>query len=98
MFKLRSILFYWLPVAIWMWVIFTASGDSASVQHSSRIIEPILHWFFPHLSQHATDTIVYGVRKCAHLTEYAVLSLLVWRALRNAENSRMRLVAAPEDN
>lgn len=81
-----------------MWIIFTASGDSASVQHSSRIIEPILHWFFPHLSQHATDVIVYDVRKCAHLTEYALLALLVWRALREAENTRGRPLAASEQN
>jgi len=34
------------------------------------------------MSQHALDAIVTAVRKCAHLTEYAVLALLFWRALR----------------
>ena len=67
-----------------MWLIFTASGDSASVQHSSRLIGPILHWLFPNISTEASDFIILCVRKCAHLTEYAVLSLLVWRALHNA--------------
>jgi len=79
----RAILFFWLPVAFWMCVIFTASGDSQSYQHSSRLIGPFLHWLLPNLSERATDVIILCARKCAHLTEYSVLSLLLWRALRN---------------
>ena len=82
MLRTRSFLLYWLPVVIWMCLIFTASSDKASYQHSSRIIGPILHWLFPHLSDAATNTIILLVRKCAHLTEYAVLALLLWRAMR----------------
>jgi VanZ family protein len=63
-------------------VIFSASGDKKSFQHSSRIIGPLLHWLFPHISDHATDTIVFFARKCAHLTEYAILALFFWRGLR----------------
>ena len=65
-----------------MCVIFTASGDSQSAHHSSRIIEPILRWLFPQLSTPTVNEIVFLVRKCAHLTEFAVLALLFWRALR----------------
>jgi VanZ family protein len=65
-----------------MSLIFTASGDTQSAQHSSRIIEPVLRWLFPHLAGDAIERIVFLVRKCAHVTEYAVLALLVWRALR----------------
>jgi VanZ family protein len=72
---------YWLLPLIWMVVIFSASGDSHSFQHSSRIIGPLLHWLFPHLSHEKVDVIVTAVRKCAHLTEYAVLAFLFWRAL-----------------
>ncbi len=36
----------------------------------------------PNLSAEAFRTIVLVIRKCAHLTEYAVLALLVWRAWR----------------
>jgi VanZ family protein len=64
-----------------MWVIFSASGDRLSFQHSSRIIGPFVHWLFPHLSDEGVHAIVVFVRKCAHLTEYAVLALLLWRAL-----------------
>jgi VanZ family protein len=64
-----------------MWVVFSASSDQMSFQHSSRVIGPFVHWLFPHLSDEAIHAIVVTVRKCAHLAEYAVLALLLWRAL-----------------
>jgi VanZ family protein len=79
--KLRSFLIYWLPVLIWMAIIFTASSDRMSFQHSSRIIGPLIHWVLPNLSEANLHRIVLFVRKCAHLTEYAILALLIWRAL-----------------
>src|SRR5436190_10836111 len=78
----RLLLKYWLPVLIWMILIFSASGDTKSFQHSSRFLGPLLHWLFPHASEHAINVGVVIGRKCAHLTEYAVLGLLLWRALR----------------
>ncbi|MGN6552451.1 MAG: VanZ family protein [Verrucomicrobiota bacterium] len=78
----RLLFKYWLPVAIWMMVIFSASGDTQSYQHSSRIVGPILHWLLPNLAQANVDRVVLFARKCAHLTEYAVLAILFWRAVR----------------
>lgn len=83
--KLRSLIRYWLPVLVWMWLIFSASGDRMSFQHSSRIIGPFVHWLLPHLSDEAIHDLVVIVRKCAHLAEYAVLALLFWRALRKTK-------------
>ena len=82
MLKLRPFLGSWLPVFAWMALIFTASGDSHSYQHSSRFVEPFLRWLFPHMSESYIHNIHEVIRKCAHLTEYAVLALLLWRALR----------------
>jgi VanZ family protein len=95
MSKTRALLIYWLPVGLWMWLIFTASGDSASFVHSSRIIGPILYWLFPQISPEATGIIILCVRKGAHLTEYAVLALLLWRALRNSAARLTRPLVAP---
>src|SRR6185437_5382787 len=81
--RARFFVQFWLPVLVWMAVIFSASGDRASFEHSSRIIGPLLHWFLPHLPQARVDSVVFLVRKLAHLTEYAVLGLLVWRLLAN---------------
>jgi VanZ family protein len=80
--KVRVFIKYWLPVLIWMTLIFSASGDRESFQHSSRLIGPIIRWLFPHLSEEAVNVGVVVVRKCAHMTEYAMLGLLFWRALR----------------
>ncbi len=79
---MRFFTIYWLPVLVWMVAIFSASGDRASFQHSSRILEPLLHWLFPHMAPETFRFIVLIVRKCAHLTEYAILALLVWRVRR----------------
>lgn len=82
MSRVRSFLWYWLPLLLWLCLIFSASGDAKSMQHSSRLIGPFVHWLFPHLSEQTVDAIVFGVRKCAHFTEYAVLALLFWRGMR----------------
>ena len=41
-----------------------------------------MHWLFPQLSKETIETIVFVVRKGAHLTEYAILAFLIWRARR----------------
>lgn len=82
MSKLRFFLKYWLPVALWGSLIFTASGDTKSVARSSRIIEPFLRWLFPDLSDDVIWGVVLVARKCAHLTEFGILALLLWRAFR----------------
>jgi VanZ family protein len=90
--KLRAFLKYWLPPLIWMVVIFSASADSKSAEHSSRYFEPLLRWLFPRMSPEHVGQIHYDFRKFCHLTEYAVLALLLWRAIRRTcEKS-----AAPE--
>jgi VanZ family protein len=80
--KFRAFLKYWLPALIWMALIFSASSDVNSFAHSSRIIGPLLHWLFPQMPDDTMYFIVLVVRKCAHLTEYAVFALLLWRVLR----------------
>ena len=84
----RSLLKYWLPVVLWLALIFSASADKASGHRSSRIIAPIVRWLVPNISQKNLETIVYSVRKTAHLTEYAVLALLLWRALASFRSRR----------
>ena len=80
--KIRSFARYWLPVLIWMIVIFSASADTDSSGRTSRIIGPIVRWLFPDISDPAFDLVVLITRKWAHLVEYAILALLLWRAFR----------------
>ena len=80
--QLRALGKYWLPVLIWMVLIFTASSDTHSSEHSSRILAPVLHWLFPRLSEDSVNLLVFIARKCAHVVEYSIFALLLWRALR----------------
>lgn len=65
-----------------MALIFTASGNAGSFEHSSRILGPLLRWLFPRMLHETQEDIIFTIRKCAHLTEYAVLAFLVWRGWR----------------
>ena len=71
---------YWLPLPLWLGVIFLASTDLMSAEHTSRFIVPFLRWLNPEISPEALASIHFIVRKCAHLGEYAVLALLLLRA------------------
>jgi VanZ family protein len=73
---------YWLPAVFWMALIFSASADTQSFRHSSLIFEPLVRWLFPHLSPMQVAALHHVFRKCCHLSEYAILAWLFWRAIR----------------
>ncbi len=82
MSKFKHLATSWLPVVLWAALIFSVSGDKKSMHHSSRIIEPLVRWLVPDISDEAVRTTVFVVRKGAHVTEYAILALLLWWSLR----------------
>jgi hypothetical protein len=82
--KFRLYLKYWWPAVLWAMVIYSVSGDSKSVHHSSRIIEPVVRWLVPDISEEALWATVLGVRKTAHFVEYAVLVILLWIGFRGS--------------
>jgi VanZ family protein len=65
-----------------MALIFGFSTEAGAPRHTSRILGPLLRWINPGLSDETIQRVQLVVRKSAHLTEYAVLALLVWRARR----------------
>ena len=65
-----------------MSIIFTASSDAESAHHSSIYFEPLMRWLFPSMSQAHIEQLHYAFRKCCHMTEFAVLAVLAWRAIR----------------
>lgn len=69
-----------------MTLIFIGSTDVLSAEHTSRFLVPFLHWLDPQISSAAINSIQIVIRKLGHLTEYAILATLIWRALRSAEN------------
>ena len=80
----RPFVRYWLPVILWMVVIFCFSADRGSEERTSRFLAPMLRWLKPDISDASLHQIQFVVRKCGHLAEYAILSAFVWRAVRPA--------------
>jgi len=62
-----------------MAIIFAGSTDLMSAEHTSHIIVPLLHWFFPTVSPLTLVRVEFSLRKAAHVSEYAVLAVLLYR-------------------
>jgi len=88
---MKSFLKYWLPLLIWLGVIFLGSTSLMSAEHTSRLIVPILLWLKPGMSPKTIWIILVIMRKCAHVSEYAILALLLWRAFRSGPTLRTKL-------
>ena len=72
---------YWTPLVLWLVVIFFFSTDVFSASETSRIIVPVLAFFFPHLSPAQLDLWHGVIRKFGHITEYFILAALTYRSL-----------------
>src|SRR5205809_5531741 len=88
---MRAFLKYWLPIVIWLGVIFVGSTDVLSAEHTSRFLVPFLRWLDPHISLAAINSIQSAIPKLGHLIEYAILAALFWRALRDGANSPTKI-------
>ena len=77
-----AVLNAWLPVAVWMSVIFGFSTEYFSGSNTSAFFNPLLSALFPSLSAAQIDTIHFALRKFAHWSEYFILAVLLLRLLR----------------
>ena len=89
--RMRQFVKYWLPLLIWLGVIFFGSTSAMSAENTSRYIVPFLLWLKPDISPKTIGTILVVVRKCAHIIEYVILAVLMWRALRSVPTLRTRM-------
>jgi len=87
----RNLLKYWLPALIWLGVIFLASTDLMSAEHTSRFLGPFLRWLKPDVTADAIAKVQLFLRKVAHLTEYAILATLLWRAVYSGTNLKIKI-------
>lgn len=71
----------WIPVFIWAVLMSSASTDSFSEAHTSKIALPLFRFLLPHASLATLEWLHFVVRKCAHFGEYFIFSLLLLRAL-----------------
>jgi VanZ family protein len=97
--RLRSatggLLKYWAPPIIWMSVIFWFSTDVFSGDNTGSLLWKVVSFIYPGATREMFDAIHFYVRKAGHLTEYAVLALLLFRAFRSGAQARWRPRWAP---
>lgn len=82
---------YWLPPLFWMGVIFWFSTDRFSATHTSSILETFFRAVNLSLNPTTLAQIHFLIRKLAHITSYAILTLLLYRALRAESTIRWKL-------
>jgi VanZ family protein len=74
-----------MPAIVWMALIFIGSTDLLSAEHTSRFLIPFLRWLDPQISLVTLNAMQTAIRKLGHLSEYAILAALFWRALRGGK-------------
>ena len=77
-----------------MAIIFAGSTDLMSAEHTSRIIVPLLRWFVPTISPLTLVRLEFFLRKAAHVSEYAVLAVLLYRAFVHTVFQSRRALSA----
>jgi len=82
----------WVPPVAWMAVIIGLSTDTASSENTGRFLMPALRWILPAATPPFLAELHGILRKLAHVTEYAVLAALWYRAF--AAGRRLPPVAA----
>jgi VanZ family protein len=77
--------YYVGPLLLWMLMIFGFSTDFASAERTRPAVGGIVRRLFPNLARRLTtaqlDRVDKNIRKCAHVTEYAILAILAYRAV-----------------
>lgn len=83
----RNIAKYWLPVILWMGFIYWMSTDTFSSQNTFSWVETLLRFLVPKISFQDIVSLHTLIRKSAHVTEYFVLGLLLFRMFRGGSAS-----------
>ena len=66
----------------WGCLIFVASTDTFSAEHTGSLLITILHWLIPNISDDRFDSIHHIIRKTGHFTEYFIFYVLLFRGIR----------------
>jgi len=81
----------WIPVIIWLGIIFWMSTNTFSSEQSSQFVMPVIHFLFNWLSPQGTDLMHQIIRKFGHIAVYFVFGLLLFRAFCGESSQRWNL-------
>jgi VanZ family protein len=79
-----------------MALIFVGSSRVGSTGNTSRVLGPLVRWFHPGATAETIHRVQVIVRKTGHLTEYAVLAVLLWRARRHTRQGNAESWSTPD--
>lgn len=71
---------YYTGPILWMGIMFLLSTDAGSMSHTNSVFVPAIKFFVPEISRRDLVVTLVGIRKLAHITEYAILSVLWFHA------------------
>jgi VanZ family protein len=74
----------WWPALVWAVIISLLSTDTFSAEHTGLVLQGILHWLLPQLTAEQFEFVHHVVRKSAHLTEYFIFYVFLYRGIRGA--------------
>ena len=73
---------YWIPAILVAILISFFSTHYFSAEETGSILIPFLHWLFPWATRHTLHLMHVGIRKLAHVSEFGLFSILVFRGVR----------------
>jgi lipopolysaccharide/colanic/teichoic acid biosynthesis glycosyltransferase len=88
---LKKFLVYWLPPVVWGALFFPLGNPYLTRDWIYRIVMDVLHFFWPTIAQNTAGLVYILVRKSLHIFEYAVLCLLLYRAMRQGRDQKWKL-------
>lgn len=86
----ESLLRNWWPVVFWLGVIRAESTDTASSANTGAILYKVITAVAPHVEPSFVEQLNAVLRKTGHFLGYAILSALVFLALRYTNHDRLR--------
>ena len=87
--RLRVIL-WWFLTLLWAGVIFQLSTETYAASFTAWVLAQILSFLHISISPATFATLHFLMRKAAHATEYAIFSLVLYRALQPAHQFEWR--------
>jgi VanZ family protein len=90
----RNLLRYWLPALLWTALVFIASTDAFSAEHTGPVLAFLVAKLVGPMDPANFAVLHALVRKNAHVTEYGILALVYLRAFRGDFDSVWRFLWA----
>lgn len=87
----------WIPVLVWLGVLVVESSDLGSSDHTGALLRTIWTALLGRPDPRTLELVNHLIRKTGHFVGYAILSWLIFRAVRAAWRNRQELLLRGRD-